>query len=89
VPIGVNDPYVSRLHGVLVCDGREWTRNKGKLPIQLPGEAMLLSGHELPVEPGYRHCSLQAMDTEDRGAHRRRGTRAAGRGPGSGSRDPA
>jgi hypothetical protein len=54
VPIGVNDPYVSRLHGVLVCDGREWwIRNKGKLPIQLPGDALLLSGHELLIEPGY------------------------------------
>jgi hypothetical protein len=54
VPIGINDPYVSRLHGVLLCDGREWwIRNKGKLPIQLPGEAMLLSGHELLIEPGY------------------------------------
>jgi hypothetical protein len=54
VPIGLNDPYVSRLHGVLVCDGRGWwIRNKGKLPIQMPGEAMLLSGHELLIEPGY------------------------------------
>jgi hypothetical protein len=54
VPIGVNDPYVSRVHGVLVCDGREWwIRNRGKLPIQLPSEVMLLSGHELPIEAGY------------------------------------
>lgn len=54
VPIGVDDPYVSRLHGVLVGDGREWwIRNHGKLPIQLPGGVMLLSGHELPVEAGY------------------------------------
>jgi hypothetical protein len=54
VPIGVNDPYVSRLHGVIVGDGREWwLRNRGKLPIRLPGEAMLLSGHELLIEPGY------------------------------------
>jgi hypothetical protein len=54
VPIGINDPYVSRLHGVLVGDGREWwVRNNGKLPIQLPGAAMLLSGHELLIEPGY------------------------------------
>ncbi|MCI2421356.1 FHA domain-containing protein [Saccharopolyspora sp. K220] len=54
VPIGVNDPHVSRLHGMLVCDGRDWwIRNRGKLPIQLPGEVMLLSGHELPIEPGY------------------------------------
>ncbi|WP_203883509.1 hypothetical protein [Planotetraspora kaengkrachanensis] len=54
VAVGVNDPYVSRLQGVLVCDGYEWwVRNKGKLPIQLPGGALLLSGHELLVEPGY------------------------------------
>lgn len=53
VPIGVNDPHVSRLHGVLVCDGAEWwVRNEGRLPIRLP-ETMLLSGHERPVEPGY------------------------------------
>ncbi len=54
VPIGLNDPYVSRLHGVLVCDGREWwIRNQGRLPIQLPGDGMLLSGNELRMEPGY------------------------------------
>lgn len=54
VPVGVHDPYVSRLHGVLVGDGREWwIRNQGTLPIQVPGEAMLLSGHELLIEPGY------------------------------------
>jgi hypothetical protein len=54
VPIGLGDPYVSRLHGVLKCDGREWwIHNKGRLPIRLPGDAMLLSGHELPIEPGY------------------------------------
>jgi hypothetical protein len=28
-------------------------RNTGKLPIQLPADTMLLSGHELPVRPGY------------------------------------
>jgi hypothetical protein len=54
VPIGTGDPYVSRLHGIIVGDGLEWwIRNKGKLPIQLPGDAMLLSGHELLIEPGY------------------------------------
>ncbi|MFI5715587.1 hypothetical protein [Nocardia sp. NPDC051750] len=54
VPIGVDDPRVSRLHGVLACDGREWwIRNKGKLPIQLPGDVMLLSGHDMPIESGY------------------------------------
>lgn len=54
VPIGVDDPYVSRFHGRLVCDGTEWwMRNTGRLPIRMPREAMLLSDHEMPVEPGY------------------------------------
>jgi pSer/pThr/pTyr-binding forkhead associated (FHA) protein len=54
VPVGIDDPYVSRLHGVIVGDGRDWwLRNKGKLPIRLPGEAMLLSGHELLIEPDF------------------------------------
>ena len=54
VAIGTHDPYVSRLHGVLSCDGREWwLRNEGRLPIYLPGDLMVLSGHELPMEPGY------------------------------------
>ena len=54
VAIGTHDPYVSRLHGVLSCDGREWwLRNEGRLPIHLPDDLMVLSGHELPMEPGY------------------------------------
>ncbi|GIG68113.1 FHA domain-containing protein [Phytomonospora endophytica] len=54
VPIGVNDPSVSRLHGVLTCDGSEWwIRNTGRLPIEIPGEPMLLSGHESPIKSGY------------------------------------
>ena len=54
VAIGTHDPYVSRLHGVLHCDGREWwLRNAGRLPIHLPGDLMILSGHELPLESGY------------------------------------
>lgn len=54
VPIGIDDPYISRLAGIFVCDGREWwIRNKGTLPIQFPGDTLLLSGHELPIEPGY------------------------------------
>jgi hypothetical protein len=54
VAVGTSDPHVSRVHGVLACDGREWwIRNTGKLPIQFPGETMLLSGHELPMQPGY------------------------------------
>jgi hypothetical protein len=54
VAVGTHDPYVSRLHGVLRCDGREWwLRNEGRLPIYLPGDVMVLAGHELPLEPGY------------------------------------
>jgi hypothetical protein len=54
VAVGSGDPHVSRLHGVLSCDGREWwMRNTGKLPIQLPADAMLLSGPEMLVKPGY------------------------------------
>lgn len=67
VPVGVNDPHVSRLHGVLVCDGRAWwVRNKGRLPIRMPGDAMLLSGHELPVEPGYTPLFI---DSPERRSH--------------------
>lgn len=54
VAVGTHDPYVSRLHGVLACDGREWwLRNEGRLPIYLPGDVMVLAGHGLPLEPGY------------------------------------
>ncbi|ADD44840.1 FHA domain-containing protein [Stackebrandtia nassauensis] len=54
VPVGVDDTHVSRQHGKLICHGKEWwLRNDGKLPIRLPGEAMLLSGYSLPLEPGY------------------------------------
>jgi hypothetical protein len=54
VAIGTHDPYVSRLHGILSCDGREWwLHNEGRLPIYLPGDLMVLSGRDLPMEPGY------------------------------------
>jgi hypothetical protein len=55
VPIGVSDPYVSRTHGVVKGDGREWwiRNNKDSLPIQLPGDVLLLAGQEMPLAPGY------------------------------------
>ncbi|WP_203658139.1 FHA domain-containing protein [Actinocatenispora rupis] len=54
VTVGGDDPYVSRLQGRLVCDGHDWwVRNEGRLPIQLPGDSLLLSGHELLMDPGY------------------------------------
>ncbi|MFI5720297.1 FHA domain-containing protein [Nocardia sp. NPDC051750] len=54
VPVGVNDSRISRKHGVLECDGNQWSvRNDSQLPIQLPGERLLLTGQEAVVEPGY------------------------------------
>lgn len=54
VAIGVGDPYVSRFHGRLTCDGREWwLRNTGRLPIRLPREALLLADQEMPLRDGY------------------------------------
>jgi hypothetical protein len=54
VAVGVDDPYVSRFHGRLMCDGTEWwLRNTGRLPMRLPREAMLLAGQEMPLEDGY------------------------------------
>lgn len=56
VPVGVNDPAVSRKHGVLTCTGEGgqwWLRNTGRLPIELPGGALMLTGHERRMEPGH------------------------------------
>jgi len=56
VPVGVDDPTVSRRHGVFTCTGPEgdwWLRNTGKLPIELPDGALMLAGHRRIIEPGY------------------------------------
>lgn len=56
VPVGVDDPAVSRRHGVFTCPGPGggwWLRNSGNLPIELPDGALLLAGHWRPVSPGY------------------------------------
>lgn len=56
VPIGVNDSAVSRKHGVFTCTGENgewWLRNTGRLPIELPGGALMLTGHERRMEPGH------------------------------------
>jgi hypothetical protein len=51
--VGVDDPYVSRRQGLLLCDGREWRlRNIGRLPIRLVDESMVLTGHELALRAG-------------------------------------
>ncbi|MQM26286.1 FHA domain-containing protein [Glycomyces albidus] len=54
IPLGVKDKRISRVHGRLVCHGSEWTiRNEGRLPMLLPGDSMLLSGHERVIEHSY------------------------------------
>jgi hypothetical protein len=54
IPLGVKDKHISRVHGRLVCHGREWTiRNEGRLPILFPGDAMLLAGQERLVQDAY------------------------------------
>lgn len=54
VPIAVDDPYVSRQQGALVCDGHVWwLENRGMLPIQIPGGPMLLRGHGCLLASGY------------------------------------
>jgi hypothetical protein len=56
VPVGVDDPTVSRRHGVFTCtgaEGRWWLTNTGLLPIELPNGALMLKGHRRVIEPGY------------------------------------
>lgn len=56
VPVGVDDPAVSRRHGVFTCSGPGsgwWLRNSGNLPIELPDGILLLAGHSRAVAPGY------------------------------------
>ena len=51
--VGIDDPYVSRRQGLLLCDGYQWRlRNIGKLPIRLVDETMVLTGHELALKTG-------------------------------------
>lgn len=53
VPVGPNDPYVRRVHGKFVCDGRDWwLHNEGYLPIQAR-DALLLQGNRLILARGY------------------------------------
>lgn len=56
VPLGVDDPAVSRYHGEFSCAGPGagwWLKNTGDLPIELPDGALLLTGQTRAVEPGY------------------------------------
>ncbi|GLZ78105.1 hypothetical protein Afil01_29120 [Actinorhabdospora filicis] len=62
IVIGADDPYVSRQHGVLICDGRDWwIQNKGRLPIQVPNGPLLLSGHDTLIAPGYTPMTINSV----------------------------
>jgi len=91
VPVGTDDPYISRCHGRLICDGeRWWLRNTGRLPIRLPAEALLLSGQEMLLTPGYlplligrgRRSHLVELRVVGRGPVDTRGA------PGASTKDP-
>jgi hypothetical protein len=61
VAVGTDDTCVSRKHGTLTCDGKNWwLRNTGDLPIELPDGEMLLgdkgprdNDHMRLMKPGY------------------------------------
>jgi hypothetical protein len=54
VPLGTDDEYISRYHGLFTCDGETWwLENRGKLPIQVPDGPMLLRGHGRAMRSGY------------------------------------
>jgi len=60
VPVGPDDPYVSRQHGVLSGDDGRWRlRNDGQRPIQLPGGDLVLRGHDVPMASGYTPLAIQ------------------------------
>ena len=54
VPVGVEDPAVSRTHGRIAHDGRKWRlTNTGNLPIRFPGSELLLQHQDEPLSRGY------------------------------------
>lgn len=55
LPVGTDDPRISRFHGSLRWLGGEWwIRNEGApITILFPEESMLLTGHERVVPRGY------------------------------------
>src|SRR5882757_9891116 len=54
VLVGRGDQHISRRHGEVAFDGQEWRlRNLSRLPIQLPGDSLLLAGCEIALTGGY------------------------------------
>lgn len=63
VPVGIDDPMVSRRHGVFTCTGAEgewWLHNTGRLPIEMPNGTLLLNGHWRAFAPGYAPLVINA-----------------------------
>jgi hypothetical protein len=59
----MDDPTVSRHHGIFTCtgpDGDWWLRNTGKLPIELPDGALMLSGHKRVIDAGYTRLVINS-----------------------------
>lgn len=54
VCVGIDDPGVSRRHGLLSWATHGWTlRNTGTVPIRFPGSRLLLTGQEEPLGSTY------------------------------------
>ncbi len=94
VPVGADDPAVSRRHGVFTCPGPGsgwWLRNSGNLPIELPGGSLLLAGQWRAVAPGYmplvinssrqRSHLVEVRIVDKPGRHPRSTTKAETAGP--------
>lgn len=92
VPVGMDDPTVSRRHGVFTCtgaDGDWWLANTGNLPIELPDGALMLSGHRRILAPGYTPLVINSsrqrshllevrlVDGDDRRPHHASGAETA------------
>lgn len=80
LPIGVDDPRISRVHGRFRCVGGEWwIRNEGSpIKVLYPEESLLLTGHERAMPRGYTplllgdpterlHFLEVRIDSHDRG----------------------
>ena len=63
VPVGLGDRYVSREHGQVTRENGRWVlANHGKLPLQLPGPILVLSGGSTEVSPGYMPIFVKHRD---------------------------
>ena len=65
VSVGMDDPHVSRRHGVITRRHRHWVlANTGRLPIRLPGARLILSGDRAELPVGYTPLFIVAPRQE-------------------------